>query len=82
MTSAHSLDTARIQNGLNAFMDDNPKMRKAYETTAQRLTRQIAKLRKEGLSDIEIGVIVGSHVNTQPELVFTILILREFGEAA
>jgi hypothetical protein len=79
---AHSLDNAHIQNGLNAFMDDNPKMRKAYETTAQRLTRQIAKLRKEGLSDIEIGVIVGSHVNTQPELVFTILILREFGETA
>jgi hypothetical protein len=77
---AHYLDTAHIQNGLNAFMDDNPKMRKAYETTAQRLTRQIAKLRKEGLSDIEIGVIVGSHVNTQPELLFTILILRDFGE--
>lgn len=61
-----------------AFCNDcSPKMAKAYDTSTKRLARLIKKYRAEGMTDLQIGVMIGYTAQHQPGVVAALAMLAE-----
>jgi len=43
------------------LLADDPKLREAYEATAKRCRRLVNRWRNEGITDMEIGVLLGGY---------------------
>jgi hypothetical protein len=77
-----TFDTEAITE-LHRLLDDK-KARKNYDLFVKRLTASVAKMRKLGLSDLEIGAMIGANLDQsrQPELTLTLAAMSEMAVAS